>query len=128
MKNIPTIFAVCALVALSVIAGAVPRETGKLYLVVDKSNQHVIQMGISPDSVVVQNAVTQELIRIDGEKPTHRSERYFKLIDGKLVAMTAGEMAVVDSKQLSDVQDAEVVRLKAIMARDPAGFRTVLGL
>lgn len=111
-----------------ILMGAVPRETGKLYLVVDKSTQHVLQMGISPDSVVVQDAGAQELVRIDGEKPSHLSEIYFKLVDGKLVDMTSAEMDVVKSRLQSDVYDAEVARLKAIMARDPAGFRTVLGL
>lgn len=127
MKNSTMIMFLIFFVSTTLM-GAVTRETGKLYLVVDKSTQHVIQMGISPGSVAVQDAGTQELVRIDGEKPTHLSEIYFKLVDGKLVDMSLAEMDGVKSKIRSDVDDAEVARLKAIMARDPAGFRAVLGL
>jgi len=127
MKNSTIVMFLMFFVSTTVI-GAATRETGKLYLVVNKSNQHVIQMGISPDSVAIQDVATQELRRIDGEKPTHLSEIYFKLVDGKLVDMSSAEMDVVKSKIRSNADDAEVARLKAIMARDPAGFRAVLGL
>lgn len=104
------------------------RETGKLYLVVDKSTQHVLQMGISPTAVAVEDPATEELIVLTGEKPSHLSENYFKLVDGRLKDMTASEMALVDSKVQAEKDEEAVARLKAIMTRDPAGFRQILGL
>lgn len=109
------------------LVGAVARETGKLYLIVDKSTQRVLQMGISPQSVSIRDA-GEELVILDGEKPTHLSENYFKLVDGKLVDMTTSEKSQVDSKIKTEKDDEEVAHLKAIMARDPAGFRQILGL
>ncbi len=110
------------------LVGAVPRETGKLYLVVEKSTQHVLQIGISPESVGTQDSEKEVLVVIDGEKPSHLSENYFKLVDGELVDMTGQEKAAVDLSIVSKEEDEEVARLKAIMARDPAGFRAILGL
>lgn len=108
--------------------GAAPRELGKLYLVVEKSTGNVIQMGNSVDSVVVEDAGAQELAVIDGEKPSNLSENYFRLVDGKLVEMNVSEKTQVDSKLQAKKEDDEVAKLKAIMARDPAGFRQILGL
>lgn len=113
---------------LMALIGAAPRELDKLYLVVEKSTRNVIQMGISVGSVVVEDAGTQELAVIDSEKPSNLSENYFRLVDGKLVEMTVSEKTQVDSKLQVEKEDKEVVKLKAIMARDPAGFRQVLGL
>lgn len=116
------------IIAAVVLGGAALRETGKLYIIVDKSNQHVLRMGISPQAVLIQDATVEKLVVISGEMPTHLSENYFKLIDGELVDMTASEKAQVDANLQTEKDNKEVARLKAIMSRDPAGFRSVLGL
>ncbi len=122
-------FRFCLAVSVLVFAlGATVRETGKLYIIVDNSTQHVLRMGISPESVLIENSKIETLIVIEGEKPVNLSENYFKIQNGVLVEMTVSEMNRIDSDLKAEKDNAEVAKLKIIMARDPAGFRQVLGL
>lgn len=104
------------------------RELGKLYLVVQKSNQWVRRMGISPGSVAVEDSETEALVIIDGEKPTHLSEFYFKLVDEKLVDMLASEKIQVDVRIKTEIDVRQVNEMKRIIALNPAGVREALDL
>ncbi len=121
----PFLKSLTAMVCL-MLMGAVTPE--RLYVVVEDATGNVLQMGLHDYAVTVEDAATQSLVQLAVEKPTNLSPQYFRVVDGKLVEMDIAEMDAVDANSATKTADAEVERLKAIMARDPAGFRQVLGL
>ncbi len=121
----PFLKSLTAVICLMLMGAATPN---RLYVVVEDATGNVLQMGLHDYAVTVENAATQSLVQLPIEKPTNLSPQYFRVVDGKLVEMSIAEMDAVDAKSATKTADAEVERLKAIMARDPAGFRQVLGL
>lgn len=99
-----------------------------IYLVIDKATKRVHQIGLTSDSVVVEDPVKEELISLDREKPNHLSEHYFKVVGGKLIDMNAGEKTQADQRLKNADKQERVQRMKDLLAEDPAGFRAALGL
>ena len=97
-------------------------------VVYEKATGDVVQMGLHDYAVTITDVATQAMVRLDVEKPTHLSEKYFRVVDGKLVDMTSQEKAQVDTKLDVQIRAERVQHLKELLALDPQGFREVLGL